>query len=156
MPISTAVFRFNSVVEQSQAEIDQSILSLLGAEAYASYQNYQQTTVQRSTADQIGSRLSYGNSPLSETQYSQLVSTLSTGQTVGGMPGRGGPEGGGGASTLITDAIVSEASSYLNNTQLEALKDVQALQQAEREAERAAFEAMQAARQNSRGQRPTD
>jgi hypothetical protein len=133
-----------------QARVDGEIKALLGEDAYATYQNYQNTLPQRGVVNQLQQSLSYTANPLSETQAEQLVQILAqnqpaqpagaTGRNVavartfvaGGAAGGGAPEVmsyvgpamGVGGST-VTDAAVAAARTVLSDPQVEALQQIQ-------------------------------
>lgn len=64
------------MIASTQAEVDNNIKSMLGDEAYAKYQNYQETGSQRNTVNQLQQSLSYTNTPLTDAQAEQLVQIL--------------------------------------------------------------------------------
>ncbi len=144
-----------SLIQQTQAEIDESIRGAIGDTAFNQYRQYEQTQPQRGTANQLTQRLSYSGSPLTDSQYEQFVQTLaSTGITQRGegrgvIAGPGGFGGGGGnpGGVAITPEVVTQASAYLTTPQLNALQRMQA----EQEAARKMRDALQAARQGNKG-----
>lgn len=144
------------LVASTQAEIDASIKAAIGDNAYSQYKNYDQTAAQRGTTDQLSQRLSYTGAPLTAEQSAAMTQILSqtaparqgatgaagitanvtvTAEVGGG--GRGGfgmnilAGGGGGASSPITDATISMAQGVLSAPQVDALKQLQAEQQAQ-------------------------
>ncbi|MBW8781534.1 MAG: hypothetical protein JF599_06575 [Verrucomicrobia bacterium] len=126
------------MVSDSQAEVDQSIRTTLGDTAYQQYQNYQNTQPQRTVVSQLDQRLSYSASPLTTAQTEFLVqalaSTSPTATTGGGpdqLPAPGGPFGRSGANVPITDAVIQQAQGVLTPSQLDALRQLQAEQQAQ-------------------------
>lgn len=132
--------QMRSVIQQTQAELDESIKSAIGDVAFSQYRQYEQTQPQRSTADQLGQRLSYTQTPLTDTQYDQLVGTLSTYGKSGNAEGFRfalGTGGGGvptGPTATITNEVIAQASGYLTTDQVTALRQIQAEQQAARKA----------------------
>ena len=152
--------QIRDVIKQTQAELDDSIRNSIGDAAYSQYQQYEQTQPQRTTASQLTNRLSYTQTPLTDTQYEQLVQTLAaSGKTqtdgfrtfTGGGPGGPGGALGGGLGTNgtnITNDVVTAASAYLTTPQLNTLSQLQAEQQAARKAQQLLRDAAQAARQN--------
>ncbi len=68
--------KLRSLVATAQAEVDGSIRSAIGEEAYAQYQYYEQTQSQRSLVAQLETRLSYTPTPLTPVQSEQLVALL--------------------------------------------------------------------------------
>ncbi len=137
------------LVDQANAEIDQSIKSTLGESVYDQYKHYEQTAVQRGLVEQLDRRLSYLGGGLQDQQSQQLVNILAanpvprptTGttngnQAAGGRVGGGGFGGGenwGGAGRAISDAAVQQAATVLNPQQLAALQQLQAEQKAQRQ-----------------------
>lgn len=125
----------NALLKATQTELDQSIRSAIGDSAYSQYEQYQQTGAQRNTADQLSQRLSYTGTPLSDSQYDQLVQALGTTTASTFFGGPGGPGGfgafgGGGGTSVITDAVIEQATGYLSSTQVDTLRKIQAEQQA--------------------------
>jgi hypothetical protein len=149
-----------ALVQNAQAEVDQSIRSALGDAAYSEYKSYEATMPQRTVVDQLNQRLSYSAAPLTDTQADQLVSILAaTAPNNGGnnanamfqaVVGRGGATtafvGGG---TRITDAAIAQAQGVLAPAQVAALQSLQ-------EEQRAAAKLRQQLRNNGGGAtRPT-
>jgi hypothetical protein len=127
---------FHKLVEDAQAQIDDSIRSTLGDAAFDQYRSYEQTIPQRNTITQLEQRLSYSSTPLTDAQAQQLVGILaSTGTTSNAR--MGGPFGGvnqmAGPSAQITDATIAQAQSVLTPQQVQALTDLQQEQQAQRQ-----------------------
>jgi hypothetical protein len=123
---------FQKLIADAQAEIDASIEATLGEVGYTQYKSYEEAMPQRNTVSQLGQRLSYSTTPLSDSQSEQLVSILATtGTTSGNQRGSmfGGP--GQGTTTLITDATIAQAQGVLAGAQLEALEQLQQEQQAQ-------------------------
>ena len=108
-----------ALMQQTQSEIDQSIATAIGADAYATYQSYEATAPQRAAVSQIEQRLSYSSTPLTTAQADQLVTILSTQQT---SASRGAAQ--------ITDQVITQAAGVLSPPQLTALQELQATQQA--------------------------
>ena len=123
--------------------MDANIQQTLGAAQYAQYQNYEQTLPQRNVVTQLAQSLSYTGSPLQDNQTEQLVNILAANtpvqaQTAGGpgglFAGMGGPGGVlGNRMSPITDAAITQAQSILTETQVAALQQLQAQQQAQRQ-----------------------
>lgn len=123
-----------SLLEAAQAEVDESIRALLGESGYQRYQYYNATQPQRAAVDRLEQRLSYSTLPLSHSQSEQLVQLLaakpsSRTATVAARPGLAGMFGG--QATTITDEVVTQAATILSAVQLEALRQLQAEQQAQ-------------------------
>lgn len=131
------------LVESNQAEIDQSIRTTLGDAVYAQYKNYETTLPQRGLVDQLGQRLSYSTTPLTDAQTEQLVGILASNTTPSNAGSRNpvvmpmiaafprvvaaGVAGGG---VRVTDEVVAQARGVLSGPQLAALQSLQQEQQA--------------------------
>ena len=134
-----------ALLQNAQAQVDSTIRQTLGDAQYAQYQNYEQTLPQRNVVSQLAQSLSYSGSPLQDSQSQQLVDILAANTPVrsqgnGGIGGLaavfgGGMTGGGfgNRSSPITDAAVTQAQSILTATQVTALQQLQAQQQAQRQ-----------------------
>jgi len=149
-----------SLVQDANREVDDSIKSLLGDSAYQQFQQFDRTQPQRAIVDQLASRLSYTSSPLTAQQSEQLVQVLAdtapapasgpsgdnlafgagvrVATFVGGAGG--GPPGAAilnvvasGSTPSITPDAVARAQTVLDSTQLEALQQIQAEQQAQQQ-----------------------
>ena len=136
-----------------QAEVDNTIKNTLGENVLTALNTYNNTSAQRSTINDLSQKLSYSSTPLNDTQSQMLTTILTeTGQTTGGG---GGPGFGRNNGVLITDATIARAQGVLMPSQVEALKKLQAEQQAQqliqtkmREAREAAQAQRNANRQN--------
>lgn len=133
--------QIRQLVQDAQAEVDNSIRATLGDAAYAQYQNYEATQPQRNVVTQLEQRLSYSATPLTDAQSQQLVQILASSTPTTGSGANsgtaavlsimgGGPRGFGGSSTPITDAAVNQAQGILSAQQLSALQSLQQEQQA--------------------------
>jgi len=134
-----------ALVEATQAEIEDSIRALLGESGYQEYRQYEHTQPQRAIAEQLATRVSYlPGAQLTPQQADQLVQILATntpprpqnnGATVFPAINIAGtnPPGGisGGFNTTITDEAIQQAATVLSPAQLDALKQLQAEQQAQ-------------------------
>lgn len=152
------------LVEQTQAETDAAIRATLGEAGYAEYQFYNQSQPQRAVVSQLENKLSYGGAPLAQSQSDQLVRILAesastqagstrSGRGGGGFGGRGSAPTGG---TTVTDEALARAQSILSSPQLEALKQLQAEQQAQQAMSEAIRSTMgNRTRGNVRGNRTT-
>lgn len=147
-----------AMIEKVAAEIDANIRGVLGEESYPQYQQYQSTLPQRLLAEQLASRVN-STEPLTSQQLEQLVQILAattppasadpavfSGESdhvmIGGpefAANGAGPVFGFGdagvmlnSDALLTEAAVTEAQSILTPTQLKALQQIQAEQQAAR------------------------
>lgn len=126
-----------ALVQNAQAELDNSIRATIGDAAFTQYQNFEQTQPQRNVVSQLQQRLSYSDAPLTEAQTEQLVQVLATttdqknpnGGGVRTPAGRIGLGGSGGAQ--ITDAAVAQSATVLSTAQQQALQQLQAEQQAQ-------------------------
>lgn len=132
-----------ALVQDTQAEVDDHIRALLGDSGYQQYQNYERTQPQRAVTNTLEQRLSYTGTPLTPQQTDQLVQILaanaSTGRqaqpasftaiNLGGGMRTGFVSGGSGAA--ITDQALQQAAGVLSPAQLDALRQIQAEQQAE-------------------------
>ena len=135
--------QIQQLVQDAQAEVDNTIRSTLGDAAYTQYQSYEATSPQRAVVSQLDQRLSYSSSPLTDTQSQQLVQILAqtapTNSNAGRVSGAatvfaamsGGPAGvfGGGGTPITADAI-TQAQGILSPQQLSALQSLQQEQQA--------------------------
>ena len=139
------------LISSTQADLDESIKAALGADGYATYQEFEQSQPTRAVVSQLEQRLSYGSAPLTEAQNRQMVQILAeTGQAGGANAVRtatpalriGGPMAGAnpqmgatfamvtGGGVLITDETVARSQSVLSPAQVAALQEIQQEQQA--------------------------
>ena len=109
----------------AQAEIDTKIKTVLGDDAYAQFQNFQQTQGQRNVVNQLRDSLSYTATPLTKEQGDQLIPILA--QT--GPPRPANPDRTA-TNATVTDATVIQAQTVLTPPQVEALKEIQQQQAA--------------------------
>lgn len=132
---------FQKLVADAQASIDDSIKATLGDTGYDQYQNYEKTMPQRNTVDQLSQRLSYTSTPLTDQQADQMVQIMAANapapRGTNGVPTPLTPMGGGlaamfgGGSGHINDTDIAQASGVLAAPQIDALKQIQAEQQAQ-------------------------
>jgi len=129
-----------SLLQNAQAQADANLLQTLGPAQYAQYQNYEQTLPQRNVVTQLAQSLSYGGSPLQDSQVEQLVNILAANsptqnQNAAGLGGYFSGMGGGvdNRSSPITDAAITQAQSVLSDAQVAALQQLQAQQEAQRQ-----------------------
>lgn len=123
------------LVEDAQAQVDDSIRTTLGEAVYSQYKNFEATMPQRAVVDQLTRRLSYSPAPLTETQGEQLVQILAT---AGGAPTSGSrrsaPAGGligsAGRGVQITNEAIVQAQGVLTPVQVSALESLKQEQQA--------------------------
>lgn len=130
---------YRALVQQANQDIDNSIQSMLGADGFAQYKQYEQTLPQRNLVSQLNQRLSYTDVPLTQNQSDQLVQLLAqTAPTNGNnnnpMRGFGGFGGFGGDRVPITDQTIAQASTVLSQSQVAALQQLQAEQQQQQQA----------------------
>lgn len=143
---------FRKLISDAQTEIDTNIKATVGDAGYAQLQQFEQTQPQRNLLNQLQQNLSYTSTPLTDVQANQLVQILASNSAqgsgegvIGGFAGRGGGAGGafmaalgggdgfGGGGATITPAAVTQASSILASTQLQALQQLQQAQQAQQQ-----------------------
>jgi len=136
-----------SLVQETQAEIDNNIRSLLGEERFQQYQEFNLNRAEYALAEQLQRRLSYTQSPLTIAQADELVrifrdnrggnssvgsdavfSTVTVSPN-GPVPVAGVFIGDGGRAAL-TDQAVDQAGAVLTSEQLRALQEIQAEHQA--------------------------
>ncbi len=145
--------QLRTLMQEGETAVNGEIQSLLGTEGFSAYQRYEQTQPQRNVVDQLQTRLSYSAAPLSESQSDQLVRILAATSPASGNRGGGGAaaltlvaatgRGGAGiaqvagmavgATAAVTDASIAQAQTMLAPAQVEALKQIQAEQQAQRQ-----------------------
>ena len=116
------------LVEQAQREIEASIAQTIGAERYATFQNYQQTSTQRYTVKQLEQSLSYTSTPLNAAQGDQLVNLLA--RTSAAHRAASGGDPATALSPIITDEALAQASSLLSPAQLAVLREMKTYQDA--------------------------
>lgn len=124
-----------SLLEATQAEVDESIRALLGESGYQRYEYYNSTQPQRAAVGRLEQRLSYSTLPLSASQSEQLVQLLAA-QSPSGTAAASPRFAraaffGGGPGTPITDELVTQAATILSPVQLDALRQLQQEQQAQ-------------------------
>ena len=154
--------QLQSLMQQANREVDDGIKDLLGDTAYQQFQQFDRTQTQRAIVDQLASRLSYTDAPLTPQQSEQMVQLLSETTPPAPTAGPGGDTmmfsiairvtsvNGGtdvatavappffsatvrGPITSITNDTVNRAQSVLNPTQVGALQQLQAEQQAQQQ-----------------------
>lgn len=125
------------MIQSAQADEDAKIKSELGDSDYADYQSYQHSLGQRAVVNQLQQALSYGDTPLTPSQSSQLVQILQQNPVPSGggqnvfAGGGGGPGSGGGAQ--ISDAAIANAQGILSPPQIQAMQEIQQQQQLARQ-----------------------
>lgn len=124
-----------------QAEVDTNIKTTLGESVLTAISAYNNTAPQRATVNDLSQKLTISGQPLNDAQSQMLTRILAeTGQQSG-------------RNTLVTDNTIARAQGVLMPSQVEALKKLQAEQQAQQLLQakmRAAREQAQAARNASR------
>ncbi len=153
--------QLRELVRTTQAETDEAIRAYLGESGYDAYKTYEQTQPQRMLVGQLETKLSYSSTPLQTAQMDQLVRILAetapdSGRggsgnnavfAVRGMDAGGPMPFGGSGSVQITDEALARAQGILSSSQLAALQQMQAEQQAQR----TMAEAVRNATRNNRG-----
>ena len=147
---------FRALLDQANAETDAAIVAAIGQQKFDEYKHFESTQSQRAAVNQLTKSLSYTNSPLSDTQSSQLVNLLTQnkpapthtdGRNVAAVPPGGtGPGVSMSRGTPLTDAVIAQAQSFLTPIQVDALRQQQAAQRAQQELNRIMREANQNAR----------
>lgn len=110
---------FRQMVQNAQADVDGQIKSALGPDTYAQLQSFQQAQGQRNLVNQLQTDLSYTEAPLSGSQRDQVAQIIA--QT--------NPQGG----STVSDQTLSLAQGVLSEPQMQALRNLQQLQQANRQ-----------------------
>jgi hypothetical protein len=135
---------FKKMVSDNQAEVDAKIQADLGDGQYAQFQNYQNTQAQRGVVNQLRSDLSFTDAPLSGPQADQLVQimaqTAPAKTSANGLGGGADAPGGGGPSSVITDATIALSQSVLAPGQVDALRQIQQQQQASAQLQKLMFQ----------------
>jgi hypothetical protein len=73
-----AMLEVELMLEESLAQIDQSLIEVLSEEDYDAYDYYQETLPQRRSVDELVRRLSYSGTPLTEERAEVLVGVMAT------------------------------------------------------------------------------
>ena len=107
---------FRDLVKNAQADVDQQLQSSLGADNYAQFQSYQQTQAQRAVVNQLQQDLSFSDTPLTDAQQQQLIQIVAQTNPAGG--------------SSVNEKTVAAAQGLLAPAQLQALQNLQQLQQA--------------------------
>jgi hypothetical protein len=138
------------LMSESTAEVDAALRESLGEAGYAEYQRFEQTLPQRQLVEQLSQRLSYSDAPLNDVQSEQLIRILA--ETAPKRPAEnavtqaltfslGGSAAStvllGGAAVAISDEAVARSQGVLAPSQIVALRELQARQQAQIEAQEA-------------------
>lgn len=145
-----------AMMQHEQQLVDAGIRDVLGETAYEEYQDFERTQSERSVVEQLSKRLSYTDAPLSAEQREALVNLLSAERRAQPAPsadpanGTGGMQvavaiGTSGNTTVnfagaslgaspaasISDTSLQTAQTVLSEAQLQALRELQAEQQAQ-------------------------
>ena len=124
-----------------QAEVDNNIKTTLGESVLTAISWYNSSSPQRATVNDLSQKLSLSGQPLNDAQSQMMTNILAeTGQQAG-------------RNTLVTDNTIARAQGVLMPSQVEALKKLQAEQQAQQLIQtkmNAAREQAQAVREASR------
>jgi hypothetical protein len=129
--------QMQALVQNANAEIEAQIRMTLGDAAYARYQQYEATQVERSTVDRVRQRLSYSGEPLSDQQANRLVEIMAQGQPGEAttpndlLPARRLRTGLGLDTAAITSEVYTQAQAILSPSQMPALAELQREQQAQ-------------------------
>ena len=139
---------FSAAMKAATDLEDQKIKALIGDQAFAQAAQYMTTAPQRAVVSQLQQSMSYTQTPLSDDQASQLVQLLAANKApanpggslvvmspngplvMGGGMGAIGP--GGTAAAPISDSALTLSAGVLSGPQVEALRQVQQLQQNQR------------------------
>jgi hypothetical protein len=114
---------FRTMVRNAQNEVDRQIQSTLGPDLYSQFQNYQRTQGQRNVVGQLQQDLTFTDAPLSPTQTQQMAQIMT----------QSNPKGGG----AVTNRTLQLAQTVLSPSQIQALRNIQQLQQANRQLQQA-------------------
>ncbi len=141
-PLSPDTLRAS--VHAAQRQVEEAILGSLGSERYAIYRDYERTVAQRSMVAQLEQRLSYTAAPLTPVQSEALVRILvatapaapsETAPALTVVVRAGVPEAvpvvpTNRATGRVTEEVIAHAQTVLAPAQVNALRDIQAEQQA--------------------------
>lgn len=109
---------FQQMVRDAQNQVDQQLQAGLGAATYGQYQAYQRAQGQRTVVAQLQQDLDFTSAPLSEAQAQQMATVMA----------ETNPKGGGN----VSDQTVALARGVLSPPQVQALQNLQQVQQANR------------------------
>lgn len=159
---------FRKLVADAQGSVNDQIRAMLGDTGFQQFSTYEQTLPQRNVVTSLQQRLTYSDTPLTNTQAEQLVQILAASgrQPAGDGPASlsvidAGPTGLGavlgaghrpfvaGRAPEITAEAMAQAASFLTPAQVAAL---QALQQQQQNARRLQ-QLLRSNRQNNRESR---
>lgn len=110
---------FRQMVRSAQSEVDNQIQSALGADTYAQFQSFQQAQGQRGVVNQLAQDLSLTDAPLTDAQRDQVTQIVAQTNEKGG--------------SSITADTLAKAQAVLVPTQMQALQNLQQLQQSNRQ-----------------------
>ncbi len=141
------------LINATQQEIDSEIRSTIGDQAFATLEYFEQTDTERRLVSSLADRLSYSATPLNAAQAEALVAILA--DSAAGSSDSGGRfafgPGGNDRAATVTDESLARAAGVLAPDQVEALRQIQAEQQAAatvRDAMRNEFRNSNASRQS--------
>lgn len=134
-------------VRGAQAQVERAIQSSLGGERYRVYREYERTLPQRATVAQLEQRLSYTSSPLTPEQSNALVRILAANPPQGAATAAEAPAPAtvvvragvpeavpimptNAATGRVTEEVVTQAHAVLAPAQVNALREIQAEQEA--------------------------
>lgn len=104
---------YADMVAATREDLEQQIHAVLGDAGYQSYQNFDHGTGQAQVIDRLGQMSAQMQQPLSPSQVAQLHAVMRANDT-----GR------------VSAKVVNDAAAFLTPAQLQALKDLRAIQQA--------------------------
>lgn len=110
---------FRQMVSSAQIEVDSQIQSALGADTYAQFQSFQQAQGQRGVVNQLAQDLSLTDAPLTDAQRDQVTQIVAQTNEKGG--------------SSITADTLARAQAVLAPAQMQALQNLQQLQQSNRQ-----------------------
>ena len=110
---------FRQMVSSAQIEVDSQIQSAFGADTYAQFQSFQQAQGQRGVVNQLAQDLSLTDAPLTDAQRDQVTQIVAQTNEKGG--------------SSITADTLARAQAVLAPAQMQALQNLQQLQQSNRQ-----------------------
>lgn len=115
------------LIQQAQGEVDGQIRSLIGENKFSQLQAFEQTQPQRNVVGQLEQRLSYSSTPLTSYQSEQLVQVLAASSASSAASGgtTGGTQRRGNNNAPLTDQAIQQASTVLNQAQVQTLQQIQ-------------------------------
>lgn len=104
---------YMDMIATMREDLEKQIHALLGDSGYQSYQNFDRSVAQAQVVTQLSQLLTEAQQPLSAAQTNQLVAVMQANNT-----GR------------VSAKVVNDAKAFLSPPQMEALRDLRAIQQA--------------------------